>query len=102
MQEKNPPSPSLLAPEPLPSQYPEETLPSSVGNPPFSRALLPRMQQEKRTREMRPGRSPQGYEESNFRTLMRILEKGENESTGDVGRMHAGSDQGPFHDPARH
>jgi len=102
MQEKNPPTPSLVAPEPLPSQCPEETLPSSVGNPPFSRAFLPREQKEKRTREMRRNLSPLGQEESNFRTLMKILGKGENESTGDVGRMLAGSDQGPFHDPARH
>ena len=102
MQEKNLPIPSLVAPEPLPSQCPEETLPSSVGNPPFSRALLAREQKENRTREMRRDLSPLGQEESNFRTFMKILGKGENESTGDAGRMLAGSDRGPFYDPACH
>ena len=81
MQEKNLLSPSRAAPEPLPSQCPENTSPSSVGNPPFSRALLPRMRKENRGLEMRRILSPQGHEESNFRTLMRILGKGENESS---------------------
>jgi len=81
MQEKNLLSPSRVAPEPLPSQCPGNTSPSSVGNPPFSRALLPRMRKENRGREMRRILSPRGHEESNFRTLMRILGKGENESS---------------------
>jgi hypothetical protein len=102
MQKKNLSSPGLVAPEPLPSQSPEKTPSSSVGSPPFSRAFLPRMQKEERTREMRRSRSPRGYEESDFRTLMRILGKGGNESPGDVGRRLAGSDQSHFHDPARH
>jgi len=102
MQEKNLLSPSLVAPEPLPSQCPGNTSPSPVGNHPFSRALLPRMQKESRGREMSRILSPRGYQESNFRILMRILGREENESTGDVGRRLARSDHGPFHDPARH
>jgi hypothetical protein len=81
MQAKNPSSPSLVAPEPLPSQCPGKTPPSSVGDPSFSRALLPRMPKENRGREIRRILSPRGHEESNFRILMRILAKGENESS---------------------
>ena len=92
----------LFAPDPLPSQVQGEAPPSGSEKPPFPLALLPNPQNRNRPGEISPVLSPQGYPESTFRTLMKILGMGEKDSPRDGIRKSSGSDQGSFNDPARH
>ena len=92
---------NFLAPDSPPNLSQEESPPLGVEP---SLLISPFLAWPKNTnRPWKMGRilSPQGYPESTFRTLMRILGKGKKDSTEDGRRKSSGSDQGSSNDPAR-
>jgi hypothetical protein len=102
MPEANHRKPGFFAPDPLTSHGQGEAPPPGSEKSPFPLALLPNPQNGNRPGKLGGILSPQGYPESTFRTLMKILGKGEKDSARDGGRKLTGSDQDSFDDPARH
>jgi len=76
MREGNDRKLGLIAPGRLPSQGQEEASPLGVGKFQLNPAFPPRPQNTNRPREISRILTPQGYPESTFRTLMKILAKG--------------------------
>jgi hypothetical protein len=93
---------SFLAPDLPPSQSRGEAPPSGVGKPLLPLAFLPGPQNTNRPGKMGRILSLQGYPESTFQTLMKILGKGKKDSAKDGRRQSSGSDQGSSNDPACH
>lgn len=76
MPERNDRKPGFIVPDRLPSQGQGEAPPSSVGKSQFTLGFPARGLDTNRPREVSRILSPQGYPESTFRTLMKILGKG--------------------------
>jgi hypothetical protein len=76
MPERNDRKLGLIAPDRLPSQVQEEAPPLGVGKFQLTPAFPPRPQNTNRPREVSRILTPQGYPESTFRTLMKVLGKG--------------------------
>ena len=92
---------NFIAPDPPQAQSQGEAPPSGVGTPFLTPAFLPWPKNTNRPWEMGRILSRQGYPESTFQTLMKILGKGKKDSTRDGGNKSSGSDQGSSNDPAR-
>ena len=76
MPERNDRKLGFIVPDRLPSQTQEEAPPFGVGKSQFTPAFPPGPQNTNRPREISRILTPQGYPESTFRTLMKILAKG--------------------------
>lgn len=76
MPEGNNLKPSSIVPDPPLAQGQGEAPPFSTEKSEFALASPPRQENPNRPREISRILSPQGYPESTFKTLMKILAKG--------------------------